>query len=89
LRRLRPEGVTGLLIADLDLRGIFRTSKGYVAQVSDRKVNRSYPLKEGDQLFDGEVVRITQDAAVFRQQTPDAPRELREVVLSLKTTEKP
>lgn len=84
LRRLRPEGVAGLLITDLELRGIFRTSKGYVAQVSDRKVNKSYLLKEGDRLFDGEVVRITKDEAVFRQQIPGAA-ERREVVKSLKT----
>lgn len=85
LRRLRPEGVAGLLIDDLELRGIFRTSKGYVAQVSDRKVNKSYLLKEGDRLFDGEVVRITKDEAIFRQQTPGATENFREVVRSVKT----
>lgn|GEM_PF-2729841 len=84
LRRLRPEGVAGLLIDDLEPRGIFRTSKGYVAQVSDRQVNKSYLLKEGNRLFDGEVVRITKDEAVFRQQTPGATGESREVVKSLK-----
>jgi hypothetical protein len=85
LRRLRPEGVAGLLIDDLELRGIFRTSKGYVAQVSDRKVNKSYLLKEGDRLFDGEVARITKDETVFRQQTKGATGESQEVVKSLKT----
>jgi hypothetical protein len=85
LRRLRPDGVAGLLIDDLELRGIFRTSKGYVAQVSDRKANRSYLLKEGDQIFDGKVVRITQDEAVFRPQAHGAAGDLREVVLRLKS----
>ncbi|MFY9826136.1 MAG: PilN domain-containing protein [Thermoanaerobaculia bacterium] len=84
-RRLRPDGVPGLLIDDLELHGIFRTSKGYVAQVSDQRGKKSYLLKEGDRLFDGEVVRITKDEAVFRQQTSGATGEPREVVKSLKT----
>jgi hypothetical protein len=46
----RPDGIPGLLIDEIDLTGIFRTSKGYVAQVKPRHQSKSYLLKEGDQL---------------------------------------
>src|SRR5215217_2443345 len=54
----RPEGVPGLLIDEIGLTGIFRTSKGYVAQVVAANQKKSYLLKEGDQLYDGDVVSI-------------------------------
>lgn len=77
-------GLSGLRIADLELRGIFRTSKGNVAQMWSRERGRAYLLKEGDQLFDGEVVRIGKDEAVFRraQGAAEGPQE---VTLSLKS----
>jgi len=81
---LGPPGVSGLRVADLELRGIFRTSKGNVAQVWSREQGKAYLLKEGDQLFDGEVVRIGKDEAVLRRAQGDAEGP-QEVVLSLKS----
>ncbi|MFL6232718.1 MAG: PilN domain-containing protein [Thermoanaerobaculia bacterium] len=83
-QRLGPSGVPGLRIADLELRGIFRTSKGYVAQVRSREQIRDYLLKEGDELFDGEVVHIGKDEAVFRRAQGDAEGP-QEVTLRLKS----
>jgi type IV pilus assembly PilN-like protein/type II secretion system (T2SS) protein M len=88
LRRLRPEGVAGLVIAELELREIFRTSKGYVAQVWGREVKKLYLLKAGDRIFDGEVVRITPDEVVLGR-TQSTAGELREVILSLDEIAKP
>ena len=81
----RPDGVAGLLIDEIDLQGIYRTSKGYVAQVSTRGVHRSYLLKEGDQLYDGDVVSIDRREVVFKQVVadPTASKPFREVVMSL------
>jgi Tfp pilus assembly protein PilP len=81
----RPEGVPGLLIDEIGLFGIFRTSKGYVAQVKAANQGKSYLLKEGDQLYDGDVVSIGRDEVVFKQivQDPTALKPFREVVKTL------
>jgi hypothetical protein len=81
----RPEGIPGLLIDEVDLTGIFRTSKGFVAQVVAANQKKSYLLKEGDQLYDGDVVSINHNEVVFKQivQDPTALKPFREVVKSL------
>ncbi len=81
----RPEGVPGLLIDELDLTGIFKTSRGYVAQVKAPNQAKSYLLKEGDQLYDGDVVSISHKEVVFKQtvQDPTALKPFREVVKTL------
>ncbi len=85
LRGPRPEGVPGLLIDEIDLTGVFRTSKGFVAQVVAANQKKSYLLKEGDQLYDGDVVSINRNEVVFKQivQDPTALKPFREVVKSL------
>jgi hypothetical protein len=85
LRGPRPEGVPGLLIDEIDLKGIFHTSKGFVAQVLAANQKKSYLLKEGDQLYDGDVVSISKNEVVFKQvvQDPTALKPFREVVKSL------
>ena len=85
LRGPRPEGIPGLLIDEIALTGIFRTPKGFVAQVKASNQNKSYLLKEGDQLYDGDVVSINRTEVVFKQivQDPTALKPFREVVKSL------
>jgi hypothetical protein len=84
-RGQRPEGIAGLLIDEIDLTGIFRTSKGFVAQVVAANQKKSFLLKEGDQLYDGDVVSINHNEVVFKQvvQDPTALKPFREVVKSL------
>ena len=79
----RPEGLPGLLIDEIQLLGIWRTPRGYVAQI--RAANKSYLLREGDQLFDGDVVTIQKNEVVFKQQVqdPTALKPYREVVKDL------
>ena len=81
LRGPRPEGIPGLLIDEIDLTGIFVTPEGPVAQVVAPEQDRSYLLREGDQLYDGDVVRISQDSVVFKQilDDPTALKPFREV----------
>jgi Tfp pilus assembly protein PilP len=80
-----PEGIPGLLIDEIDLSGIYRTSRGFIAQVSAPNKNRSYLLREGDQLYDGDVVRITSNEVVFKQivNDPTVLKPFREVVKKL------
>lgn len=81
LRGPRPEGIPGLLIDEIDLTGIFVTPEGPVAQVVSPEQDRSYLLREGDQLYDGDVVQISQDSVVFKQilDDPTALKPFREV----------
>ena len=81
MRGPRPEGIPGLLIDEIDLTGIFVTPEGPVAQVVSPEQDRSYLLREGDQLYDGDVVQISQDSVVFKQilDDPTALKPFREV----------
>lgn len=80
-----PEGIPGLLIEEIDLTGIFRTSRGFVAQVLASNKEKSYLIREGDQLYDGDVVSITQQEVVFKQivSDPTVIKPFREVIKKL------
>ncbi len=80
-----PEGAAGLFIDEIDLTGIFRTSRGFVAQVIASNKEKSYLIREGDQLYDGDVVNITQNEVVFKQivNDPTVIKPFREVVKKL------
>lgn len=77
----RPEGIPGLLIDEIDITGIFLTSEGPVAQVASADQEKSYLLRIGDQLYDGDVISITANEAVFKQivDDPTALKPFREV----------
>ena len=77
----RPEGVPGLLIDEIDITGIFLTPEGPVAQVASADQEKSYLLRIGDQLYDGDVISITASEAVFKQivDDPTALKPFREV----------
>jgi hypothetical protein len=77
----RPGGVAGLLIDEVEVEGLFRTPQGAVAEV--RSLGRLYFLREGDQLWDGDVVSIDlREGLLFKQivQDPMALRPFREIV---------
>lgn len=82
---LRPEGIPGLLIDDLVITGIFSTSEGMWAQVQTSTKDISFLLREGDLLYDGEVLRITSTEVVFKQSVNDPTilKPFREVVKAL------
>ena len=85
LRGPRPDGIPGLLIEEIDLNGIFVTADGPVAQVRSTQEDKSYLLREGDQLYDGDVVSITVSEISFKQivDDPTAVKPFREVVKKL------
>ena len=85
IRGPRPEGIPGLLIDEIDLKGIWRTAKGFVAQVVATNQKKTFLLKEGDQLYDGDVVSTNRAEVVFKQivQDPTALKPFREVIKSL------
>ena len=81
----RPEGVAGLLIDELQIQGIFVLDSGPVAQVISSASETSYLVRQGDQLWDGDVIRISLDEIVFKQTVndPTALKPFREVVKKL------
>lgn len=81
----RPEGVAGLLIDELRIQGIFLLDSGPVAQVISSASETSFLVRQGDQLWDGDVLRITLDEIVFKQTVndPTALKPFREVVKKL------
>ena len=81
-RLKRPPGVPGLLIDEIKVKGIFRTAKGFVAQIAAQNQTKSFLLREGEQVFDGDVLRIEKNRVVFRQivNDPTVIKPFREVV---------
>jgi hypothetical protein len=59
-----------LVIDQMILRGIVRTSSGMIAVVANAS-NKAYFLKEKDPVFNGVVVKITGDSVVFKERTVD------------------
>lgn len=66
----RPEGTLGFLIDEMDLQGVIRTKQGLVAMINGPD-NSGYLLRVGDKVFDGEVIQITADSIIFRQEVND------------------
>ncbi|NNC39544.1 MAG: hypothetical protein HKN95_02535 [Acidimicrobiia bacterium] len=85
MRGPRPEGIPGLLIEEIDLTGIIITPDGPFAQVKSTEEDKSYLLREGDQLYDGDVVSIAASELTFKQivDDPTAVKPFREVVKKL------
>ncbi|MEM7050491.1 MAG: hypothetical protein AAF604_12570 [Acidobacteriota bacterium] len=81
----RPDGVPGLLIDEIDLTGVFKTGGRWVAQVQAADKDKGYLLREGDQLYDGDVIAINRSEVIFRQIVRDrtALKPFREVAKKL------
>jgi hypothetical protein len=81
----RPPGVPGLLIDEIDIKGIFALNNRMFAQVQTADKEKSYLIQEGDQLYDGEVVSIADNEVVFKQvvNDPSVIKPFREVVKKL------
>jgi Tfp pilus assembly protein PilP len=80
----RPKGVPGFLIDEIRLQGVVKTPHGLGAMIAGPD-NNGYLIRVGQKTFDGEVIRITQNSVVFRQEVNDPTRieRYREVVKEL------
>jgi Tfp pilus assembly protein PilP len=79
-----PPGPPGFLIDEIDLQGVLGRAGGFIAMIKGPD-NIGYNLQVGDKVFDGEVIRITPQSIVFRQEVNDPTRieRFREVVKEL------
>jgi len=59
-----------LEIGQINLRGIVRSETGFIAVVSNG-LNKAYFLRENDPVFNGYVVKITDDSIVFQETLQD------------------
>ena len=66
----RPDGLAGLLIADVTVKGIVRERAGFMATIRSAD-GKTYIVRPGDQLFDGSVKSIQPDRVVFSQDVND------------------
>jgi Tfp pilus assembly protein PilP len=83
----RPPGIAGISIDDIVLHGIWKTKAGYVAQVRATD-NKSYLIRAGDLLYDGEVVKVGPNEVTFRQNIndPQSVKPFREITKQLNAT---
>ena len=65
-----------------------KTRAGLVAMINGPD-NKSYLVKIGDKVLDGEIIRITPNSIVFRQEVNDPTRieRFREVVKEIVSSE--
>jgi type IV pilus assembly protein PilP len=86
----RPPGIAGISIDDVVVQGIWKTRTGYVAQIRGTD-NKSYLLRGGDVLYDGEVTRVGPNEISFRQNLndPQSVKPFRDVTKQLNATVKP
>ncbi len=88
--RLRPPGLAGVMVDEIVLEGTIKAKSGWMAFIRSAD-NRSYVLRKGQALFDGEVMEITANEVVFRQNVndPTNPKPFREVTKSMGLQRKP
>lgn len=70
---VRPPGLAGMLIQEVSLRGIVKTTDGYIAMIQGTD-NKSYFAQEGERLYDGNIQVIDDAMVVFRQEINDPLR---------------
>ena len=89
-RGLRPPGIAGIAIDDITVQGIWKTRSGFVAQIRATD-NKSYLLRAGDLLYDGEVTGVAPNEVTFRQNLndPQSVKPFRDVTKQLNATIKP
>jgi hypothetical protein len=71
LSKSLPPGKAGLQVSTLRLDGIVRAPNGMIAVVTNPQA-RTYFLREGDKLFDGDVEKISMEGVSFHEEGKDA-----------------
>jgi Tfp pilus assembly protein PilP len=66
----RPDGLAGISVEELSVRGIVQSRGGWVAMIAAPS-GRTYTIRPGDRLMDGNVRTITGQAVVLMQEVND------------------
>jgi Tfp pilus assembly protein PilP len=67
---MRAEGLGGILVDEVVVKGIFQTRGAWVAMIAAPS-GRTYSIRAGDRLMDGNVRTITAQAVVLMQEVND------------------
>lgn len=67
---VRPAGLQGLMVTEVVVKGILKTTNGFVAVIQGSD-NRGYIVHQGDRVLDGNIKSIVQDAVVFSEDVND------------------
>ena len=88
--RVRPPGLAGVMVDELELQGTIKIKQGWVAMMRGPD-NKSHLIRKGTTLFDGEVTDVSATEVTFRQNVndPTNPKPFREVVKALALQKKP
>ena len=66
----RPEGIAGLAVNELSVRGVMQSHGGYVA-ILQGPDSKTYIARPGDRLLDGTIRAITDQGLVISQEVTD------------------
>jgi Tfp pilus assembly protein PilP len=66
----RPEGIAGIGVEEVVVRGIIQSRKGWIAMIAS-PAGRTYTIRAGDRLMDGNVRTINNQAVVLMQEVND------------------
>lgn len=66
----RPDGLAGLAVAELSVRGVMQSRNGYIAIVQGPD-NKTYIARPTDRLLDGTIKAITGEGLVILQEVND------------------
>ena len=66
----RPEGIAGVMVDEVALRGIVQSQGAFVAMISAPN-GRTYTVRQGDRLMDGAVRAINGQSVVMMQEVND------------------
>ena len=66
----RPEGLAGVAVEEVAVRGILKSRGGWVAMIAAPS-GRSYTIKPGDRLMDGVVRAINAQSVILMQEVND------------------
>jgi hypothetical protein len=80
----RPAGIAGMTAAEVVLKGLVETPKGWMAMLQGTDA-KTYLVRAGDRLLDGTIRTITADTVVILQRVNDplslqTTREVRKVL---------
>jgi hypothetical protein len=68
---VRPQGLAGMLIGEMTLKGVLKTTKGDFVALLQAPDNKTYIARSGDKVLDGAIKTITAVEVVFTQDVND------------------
>lgn len=85
----RKAGLEGFLIQETALKGIVRSGPGQLIALLEGTDKKTYFVKSGQRLFDGQIVSMDATTVTFRQDVTDplSPVKSREIKKSLYPSE--